>query len=134
MTDQSEAKALPAIRDEKYYFADGNIVLLVGGVLFKVRIYINAILSTHTVFLFSVLQIHSSLLTQESETFKDMFTLPVAQRPSGEPTGSEEIVVEGSCDESPIAVPEAACSSFRSFLFMFYGRWAGLNLPKYVKL
>ncbi|KAF8601517.1 hypothetical protein BDV93DRAFT_608046 [Ceratobasidium sp. AG-I] len=100
MTDQSETIIAPTPRDGRYYFSDGNIVLLVGGVLFK---------------------IHSSLLTEESEIFRDMFTLPAAKSPSGEPP-AEETVKEGSCDEHPITIPEVTCLSFQNFLFMIYGR------------
>lgn len=51
MSDQSDISVLPATRDEDYYFPDGNIVLLVGGGLFKVRVYFDYSLARPVVYL-----------------------------------------------------------------------------------
>lgn len=110
-------------RHPQYYFADGNVVLQVGGVLFKVGTHL--IHYSCSILTFILLQIHSSLLTQESGTFRDMFTLPAAQNPPDQQLIECERDTqpqEGTCDENPIIIPGVTQHSFSNFLFVFYGR------------
>ncbi|CAE6375702.1 unnamed protein product [Rhizoctonia solani] len=91
-------------RDEYYYFSDGNVVLLVANVLFR---------------------LHSSLLSRECEMFKNMFSRPTRLAPSMSLDGSPEMTKkgkEGSCDENPIVVPQLQPQPFRNFLLAIYGR------------
>ncbi|KAF8599777.1 hypothetical protein BDV93DRAFT_609072 [Ceratobasidium sp. AG-I] len=84
-------------RDPKYYFDDGNVILLVGGTLFK---------------------IHRSLITSSSGVFKDMFKLPT-QSESNRSDVSPNL--EGSSDENPITVPQVLATQFRDLMLFFYG-------------
>lgn len=118
----SRAIAPSVKRHSRYYFTDGNVVLQVEGVLFKVRSRLSFL---HMVLIVLLLQVHSSLLIQESETFKDMFTLPTAHGLADQqPVEHEHKAAsqEGTCDETPIVIPEVTQTSFSNFLFAFYGR------------
>ncbi|CAE7104546.1 unnamed protein product [Rhizoctonia solani] len=91
-------------RDEHYYFQDGNIVLLVGNVLFR---------------------LHSSLLSRECEMFRNMFSKPTRIASSMSLDGASEMPKkgkEGGCDENPIIMPQLRPQSFRNFLLAVYGR------------
>ncbi|KAG8715710.1 hypothetical protein FRC11_001008 [Ceratobasidium sp. 423] len=92
------------LRDEHYYFQDGNVVLLVGNVLFR---------------------LHSSLLSRESEMFRNMFSKPTRLASSMSLDGPTEVTKkgkEGSCDENPIIMPQLQPQPFRNFLLAIYGR------------
>ncbi|KAF8601519.1 hypothetical protein BDV93DRAFT_608047 [Ceratobasidium sp. AG-I] len=102
MSNQSESTVSSTTRHPEYYFPDGSAVLQIGRVLFKV--------------------IQSSLLTEESEVFRGMFALPVAQQLPSEHPEQESSTGEGSCDENPILIPEVTPLAFQHFLLMFYGR------------
>ncbi|KAH7334216.1 hypothetical protein B0J17DRAFT_672607 [Rhizoctonia solani] len=97
--------AFPGLsRDEHYYFQDGNVVLLVGNVLFR---------------------LHSSLLSRECEMFRNMFSKPARLGSSMSLDGPSEMAKkgkEGSCDESPIVMPQLQPQPFRNFLLAIYGR------------
>ncbi|CAE6501460.1 unnamed protein product [Rhizoctonia solani] len=77
-------------RDPDYYFEDGNTILLIQDVLFKV---------------------HRSLLKAQSQVFEDMFTLP---------SGDTANDVEGTSDEHPIAIPQVKSPRFRNLLKIIY--------------
>ncbi|KXN89057.1 hypothetical protein AN958_06361 [Leucoagaricus sp. SymC.cos] len=86
-------------RDAKYYFEDGSCVFKVGDYLFK---------------------IHCSLLTQESEFFDKMFTLPqpkqeIRKEHNGAHGG------EGSSDENPIRCQDSV-EAFRALCWGLYAR------------
>lgn len=121
MSSQSEATISSITRHPEYYFPDGSVVLQVEDVLFKVRAC-RVIPLYKTALTIVVSQIQASLLTQESETFRDMFALPAAQHPHNEDPEHEDSAEEGSCDENPILIPEVTSLAFEHFLFMFYGR------------
>ncbi|CAE6444659.1 unnamed protein product [Rhizoctonia solani] len=92
------------LRDEHYYFQDGNVVLLVGNVLFR---------------------LHSSLLSRDSDMFRNMFSKPARFPSSMSLDGSTEVTKkgkEGSCDENPIIMPQLQPQPFRNFLLAIYGR------------
>ncbi|KDQ17865.1 hypothetical protein BOTBODRAFT_171575 [Botryobasidium botryosum FD-172 SS1] len=79
-------------RDHKYYFEDGNIILLVEDTLFNV---------------------HRSLLAQDSSIFGSTFSLPVSQTTSSD--------LEGSSDDSPFLLPGESAENFRLLLMALYG-------------
>ncbi|KAJ1301755.1 hypothetical protein OPQ81_008984 [Rhizoctonia solani] len=91
-------------RDEHYYFQDGNVILLVGNILFR---------------------LHTSLLSRESEMFRNMFSKPVRVGSSMSLDGLSETSKkgkEGGCDENPIIMPQLQPQPFRNFLLPIYGR------------
>ncbi|KDQ17869.1 hypothetical protein BOTBODRAFT_52707 [Botryobasidium botryosum FD-172 SS1] len=85
----------PVIRDHRYYFHDGNIILLVEATLFKV---------------------HRSILAQDSSIFESTFTLPppdLSQTASPSP--------EGTSDENPFILHGETPERFRLLLSALYG-------------
>ncbi|KAF9445384.1 hypothetical protein P691DRAFT_795586 [Macrolepiota fuliginosa MF-IS2] len=75
-------------RDDTYYFDDGSCVLLVENVLFNV---------------------HRSVLSRDSSSFRTMFSLPPGERP-----------VEGTSDDNPIVLAGDDAAEFRHFLWSLY--------------
>jgi hypothetical protein len=114
-------------RDDSYYFQDGNVVMLVANVLFRVgkNAPVQRITSNKS-------QVHTSLLSRESEVFKDMFATPARlassmslDAPDGLPRKRGK---EGSCDENPIVIPQLQPYQFRNFLLVIYGRYVIVHL------
>ncbi|QRV97358.1 The BTB (BR-C, ttk and bab)/POZ (Pox virus and Zinc finger) domain [Ceratobasidium sp. AG-Ba] len=83
-------EVVPWIRDARFYYEDGSVVLRVEDVLFKVQ---------------------ASLLKAHSEVFTDMFTMP---------PGDHNGQAEGSTDEYPIVIPGIKATEFRNLLKMLY--------------
>ncbi|KXN86490.1 hypothetical protein AN958_10004 [Leucoagaricus sp. SymC.cos] len=75
-------------RDDTYYFEDGSCVLLVEDTLFNV---------------------HRSVLSRDSSSFKTMFSLPPGEHP-----------VEGTSDDNPIVLTGDTAAEFRHFLWTLY--------------
>jgi len=95
-------------RDDTYYFDDGSCVLLVEDVLFNVKptrlSRISKIVNTYP-----VCQVHRSILSKDSSSFKLMFSLPSGERP-----------VEGTSDDNPIVLSGDNAAEFRHFLWTLY--------------
>ncbi|QRV97390.1 The BTB (BR-C, ttk and bab)/POZ (Pox virus and Zinc finger) domain [Ceratobasidium sp. AG-Ba] len=85
------------VRDSRYYFEDGSIIILAERTLFK---------------------IHRSLLSLHSDVFESMFKLP-GHRISDESTSP--IDDEGGSDRNPVIIPEIKASQLRTFLLYIYG-------------
>ncbi|KIY71985.1 hypothetical protein CYLTODRAFT_440920 [Cylindrobasidium torrendii FP15055 ss-10] len=85
--------AVGLTRDHRFFYEDGNCVLRVEDVLFKVH--------------------RSVLLLEEGSVFHDLFKLP-------QPSGNE--VAEGTSEEFPIVLQGDTVSQFSNLLFTFYSR------------
>ncbi|KDQ12238.1 hypothetical protein BOTBODRAFT_67452 [Botryobasidium botryosum FD-172 SS1] len=88
MNDDKQA----AVRDPKYYFADGSVIIRVEDRLFK---------------------IHKSRLSTNSSIFETLFTLP-------ESTASGSGGREGQSDENPVILEGESSIAFRSLVWALY--------------
>lgn len=61
----------------------------------------------------SVFQVHRTVLSKDSSTFKAMFSLP-----------SGEKLAEGMSDDNPIVLPGDTADEFRHFLWTLYALYA----------
>ncbi|KAF9483576.1 hypothetical protein BDN70DRAFT_851402 [Pholiota conissans] len=91
-------------RDKQYYFPEGNVVLLVSPMLFKV---------------------HRHILARDGSIFENMFTLDgIAGNVPGSPENSNSQLnvfqQDGSDDESPIVLQGDTPSDFRCLLQCLY--------------
>ncbi|GJJ15983.1 hypothetical protein Clacol_010262 [Clathrus columnatus] len=76
----SDCHSHSLVRDPEYYFEDGNVVILVQNVLFK------------------VIKVHKSRLSKDSSTFEAMFGLPP----------ETERVAEGFDDDNPVVLGDTS--------------------------
>jgi len=82
-------------RDADYYISDGNTVLLVENILFKV---------------------HRSTLTKDKSTFDTMFSLPS----DSSSDSSMTVGPEGESDDNPIHLQGDTAEEFRALLWALY--------------
>lgn len=82
-------------RDNDYYISDGNTVLLVENILFKV---------------------HRSTLTKDKSTFDTMFSLPS----DSSSDSSMTVGPEGESDDNPIRLQGDTAEEFRALLWALY--------------
>ncbi|KAF9481105.1 hypothetical protein BDN70DRAFT_563680 [Pholiota conissans] len=71
-------ESAPAIRDKNYYLADGDCVIRIGNILFKV---------------------HRFLLVRDSSAFADMFSMPEGSATQNMATDEDPIVLHDTIDE-----------------------------------
>lgn len=81
------------IHHPRFYFPDGNLVLLVGSTLYC---------------------IHKYFFHRDSPTFKDMFTLPQGDADHLDATP------EGTSDDNPIVLHDQIQNDFECFLKLLY--------------
>ncbi|CAE6524311.1 unnamed protein product, partial [Rhizoctonia solani] len=106
-----ESTTVLVVHDSKYYFEDGNIIIRVCQILFKVH---SSLLKAHSEDIFNIinLSVHSSLLKAHSE---DIFNIidPSVQ-------SDHSTVPGGTCDENAIDIPDIQPSQFRNLLRVVY--------------
>ncbi|QRV97357.1 The BTB (BR-C, ttk and bab)/POZ (Pox virus and Zinc finger) domain [Ceratobasidium sp. AG-Ba] len=88
--DETASNQEPFAQDSNYYYEDGNAVLLIENVLFKV---------------------HGSLIKAQSKVFEEMLVASLKKK------GKK---VQGSTDKSPIVVEGVRAAEFRNLLKMIY--------------
>lgn len=104
-------------RDPSYYYSDGNTVLLVENILFKVTLFLSLRRFSQTNHA-PMTQVHRSALTKEKSTFESMFSLDSDLRSS---TNSNVTVgPEGESDDNPIRLQGDTADEFRSLLWALY--------------
>jgi len=86
----------PPVRHPRFYFPDGNLVLLAGSTLYC---------------------IHRYFFDRDSPTFKDMFTLPQGE---GKLADGSDASPEGTSDDSPIELPDQSENDLECFLELLY--------------
>ena len=103
----------PWKQDEEFYMEDGSCVLLVGDILFNVCDQISFMIYLETEFCFY--EVHRSVLSKDSSSFKTMFSLPQGG-----------LVTEGQSDEKPIILAGDTPDEFRHFLWALYALFVRL--------
>ena len=102
-------------RDADYYISDGNTVLLVENILFKVRpsLQISSRTNSDTE---TGNQVHRSTLTKDKSTFDTMFSLPS----DSSSDSSMTVGPEGESDDNPIRLQGDTAEEFRALLWALY--------------
>ncbi|KAF9440441.1 hypothetical protein P691DRAFT_780080 [Macrolepiota fuliginosa MF-IS2] len=95
LPDPSDQSVATIVRDEKYYFFDGSVVILAGDRLFR---------------------IHQSLFELGSGFFRTLFSLP-----QGVDTEGDSRLIEGRSDENPIIFQDTL-DDFRALCWALYSR------------
>jgi hypothetical protein len=96
------------VRDSKYYFPDGNTVLLAKNTLFKVRFATTA--SDQKTDILFYCQVHRFQLIRDQSAFEDMYSCHVDP--------SEEL--EGESDENPIRLQDDSVEEVRALIGYLY--------------
>ncbi|KAF8962976.1 hypothetical protein BDZ97DRAFT_1920104 [Flammula alnicola] len=86
-------------KDERYYFPNGNITILVSEILFKV---------------------HRHILARDGSTFENMFSLDVHAEANTPTNGSIIFQQDGGSDENPIQLQGDTVDEFRDLLWCLY--------------
>ena len=110
-------------RDADYYISDGNTVLLVENILFKVRPpNLNPLPHSDATNpdLAPGNQVHRSTLTKDKSTFDTMFSLPS----DSSSDSSMSVGPEGESDDNPIRLQGDTAEEFRALLWALYALWA----------
>ncbi|KAF7768624.1 hypothetical protein Agabi119p4_7867 [Agaricus bisporus var. burnettii] len=99
---ESETSPIPSsvIRDEDYYWRDGNCVIRVQDRLFKV---------------------HQYLFERDSDFFRTLFTLPQPEPSDDENQDSTRQGVDGQSDDSPIVCQDSV-EDFKALCWALYAR------------
>lgn len=110
----------PATRSTKFYFDDGDCVLRVDGVLFKVLV---PVVSSFVYVLTSsgagCGKVHRFLLTRDSVVFRDMFS-GIRFQDKVPPNMNVNVCDEGIDDQRPIILPGDNSKAFEELLSVIY--------------
>lgn len=115
-------------RDQNYYIADGNSVLLVENTLFRVRLRFLSNVSVmrylrydiHSLLgLYVAMQVHRSTLTKDKSAFETMFQLS-SETDSARSDSSVTVAAEGESDDNPIRLQGDTADEFRALLWSLY--------------
>ena len=94
------------VRDEEYYRMDGDCVILVGGVFFKVR---HLTLSSSLNCKVNFIQVHRFLLERDLSAFANMFSMPQG----------ETALPHALTDENPLVLHDDI-DDFRALCWIIY--------------
>lgn len=108
LPSKNQFDGMTRTRHERFYLQDGNVILLVRVPLRFLSIHF---INTRIIQVENVLfRIHKYIVSRDSQTFADMFTVPAPP----------DTAPEGSTDENPIELFEQSKADLECFLEIMY--------------